>query len=898
VAMGDTCSSCPPKDAPSSGPERTEPRLRESDQGEKGTSAVANSADPTQGDAAYRRTARFSQKEARSQQVGALGDAVDDRPEHIKLATYKTAKSPDANARELISKAMKSDRVCAMLEEGHVNSVLQSVEYFEFPATTRVVKQGDTGESFFVIDEGTLLVEVSGKVVNTMDRGKAFGGLALLYKCPRTASVTAQSACGCWGVTFETLHKVLEETGQKRYAENRKFVDSLRLFDALTSRQKDCFAEEVRPEVFETPGERVVTQGETSSAIHFVKSGELQAFSGGTVSTMGKHEGGKEVARFKAGESFGEHSMLYQEPHQNTVISMTKCELLVIGRESMIKVLGNDYKDFLERNFLSAGLRKSQEISHLNFEQQKALMETMTVKKLPPNDRVESGLRFAIVVDGSLVTADGKTKLPRGQWFEEDSVKRVAGPEGCRLGMLRKADFEKTLKDLGFDSEEHTRKMMVVKKVPLFRFLSDTQVADFVKSFAMKKYTKGQAVFKQGDPGQTFHGIANGEVKVLIDGKSVRTMGAGAYFGERAVLTDDKRSATVEVTSLECNIWSIEKAVFQHILSENMKKELQQRIKLQDTNVVLKELKHIKVIGVGAAGVVRLVEHKTTKMRYALKRVKKKRGKIPEEVDREKRLLAENDHPMVMAMVKTFETAKSVYMLTELITGGELHGAIRKIPTVLTCAQAQFYIGSLVLVLEALADRMIVYRDLKPENVMLDSQGYLKLVDFGIAKKLEEGKAQTFSVIGTPHYMAPEVLNGRGYGLEVDIWSLGVLLYELVCGYLPFADDKDDPTEVCQAVLKAPLKFPRRYKDQVGKDVMEGMMTRQPKKRLGCGINSWEDIKQHSYFRVGYEDLSKRGITLFTKIMGRELEPPWKPAGEEYSDDTDGATLSDAKELG
>ncbi|CAK0848548.1 unnamed protein product [Prorocentrum cordatum] len=192
-----------------------------------------------------------------------------------------------------------------------------------------------------------------------------------------------------------------------------------------------------------------------------------------------------------------------------------------------------------------------------------------------------------------------------------------------------------------------------------------------------------------------------------------------------------------------------------------------ERIKLQDTSVTLKELKHVKVIGIGSAGTVRLVQHKQTQMRYALKRVRKKQNKVPSEVARECKLLAENDHPMVMHLVKTFETSKSVYMLTELITGGELHAAIRKIPTVLSRVQSQFYTGSLVLVLEALADRFIVYRDLKPENVMLDAQGYLKLVDFGISKKLQPSKPQTFTVIGTPHYMAPEILTGRGYSLEV-----------------------------------------------------------------------------------------------------------------------------------
>merc|ERR1719408_506151 len=291
---------------------------------------------------------------------------------------------------------------------------------------------------------------------------------------------------------------------------------------------------------------------------------------------------------------------------------------------------------------------------------------------------------------------------------------------------------------------------------------------------------------------------------------------------------------------------------------------MMKKIKLQNTSVTMKDLKHIKVVGAGAAGVVRLVEHKTTKTRYALKRVMKSKGKIPEEVQRECDLLKENDHPFIMCLVKTFETKKSVYMLTELITGGELHAAIRTIPTVLSRSQAQFYCGSIILVLEELAERNIVYRDMKPENVMLEQQGYLKLIDFGIAKKLEEGKTRTYTMIGTPHYMAPEVMRGHGYGTEVDIWSLGVMHYEFVCGYLPFADELDDPTEVCTAVLKDSLSFPAGYKDNMGRPFITGLLTRSPKKRLGAGMNGFEDIKTCEYFKAGHPTTS-----VFSKILGR-----------------------------
>jgi cGMP-dependent protein kinase len=129
----------------------------------------------------------------------------------------------------------------------------------------------------------------------------------------------------------------------------------------------------------------------------------------------------------------------------------------------------------------------------------------------------------------------------------------------------------------------------------------------------------------------------------------------------------------------------------------------------------------------------------------------------------------------------------------EYVKGFELFDIIREIG-ILSKGIGRFYMSSLVLSIEYLHLKNIIYRDLKPENVMVENDGHLKLIDMGTAKKLTSNKGfRTFTMIGTPHYMAPEVMQGKGYSFAADIWSLGVVMYEFLCGELPFANKLEEP---------------------------------------------------------------------------------------------------------
>jgi cGMP-dependent protein kinase len=154
----------------------------------------------------------------------------------------------------------------------------------------------------------------------------------------------------------------------------------------------------------------------------------------------------------------------------------------------------------------------------------------------------------------------------------------------------------------------------------------------------------------------------------------------------------------------------------------------------------------------------------------------------------------------------------------------------------------------------------IIYRDLKPQNVMIDEKGYIKLIDLGACKIL--GKtARTFTIVGTPHYMAPEVVDGKGYTFSADLWSLGVVFYEFLCGYVPYGDNAEDPMDIYDEIMNKKLSFPGFTKDKKAKKIIEQLLSTIPEARSG---GSFTTLKSHPWFN-NFDWVSK-GVFLFIRL--------------------------------
>ncbi|KAF8632258.1 hypothetical protein AX15_002003 [Amanita polypyramis BW_CC] len=271
-----------------------------------------------------------------------------------------------------------------------------------------------------------------------------------------------------------------------------------------------------------------------------------------------------------------------------------------------------------------------------------------------------------------------------------------------------------------------------------------------------------------------------------------------------------------------------------------------------------------RAIGKGAFGKVRVVEHKQTRKMYALKYIDKSRcikQKAVANIIQERRLLEEIDHAFVVNLRYAFQDDENCFFVLDLMLGGDLRFHLNKRGPV-SEEVARFWVAELSSGLQYLHEQRIVHRDIKPDNILLDSDGHAHITDFNVAIHYSDRRLHT-SVAGSMAYMAPQVVGRQGYSWQIDWWSLGITAYELLFNRRPFEGRTSD--KMRDSILNDPLKFPDDAVNRCSRrclSTLEGFIERNPSHRLGCKQKAnYEDVRHHPWFStINWDKLERKEL--------------------------------------
>ncbi|XP_024913314.1 cGMP-dependent protein kinase 1 isoform X2 [Cynoglossus semilaevis] len=426
---------------------------------------------------------------------------------------------------------------------------------------------------------------------------------------------------------------------------------------------------------------------------------------------------------------------------------------------------------------------------------------------------------------------------------------------------------------------KHAEYMDFLRSVPSFQPLSEETLSKLADVMEETHYDEGEYIIRQGATGDTFFIISKGKVNVTQESSAnqepvhLRELARGDWFGERALQGEDIRTANViAADTVTCLV--IDRDSFKHLIgglddvASNRYEDTEAKAKYEAENAFFSSLKLndfniIDTLGVGGFGRVELVQLKSEEAKTFAMKILKKRHIVDtrqqEHIRSEKHIMTEAHSDFVVRLYRTFKDSKYLYMLMEACLGGELWTILRDRGS-FEDSTTRFYTACVVEAFAYLHAKGIIYRDLKPENLILDSRGYAKVVDFGFAKKIGFCK-KTWTFCGTPEYVAPEIILNKGHDVSADYWSLGILMFELLTGSPPFSGP--DPMKTYNVILRGidMIEFPKKITKNAC-NLIKKLCRDNPSERLGNLKNGVKDIQKHKWFEgFNWEGLRKGTLT-------------------------------------
>jgi len=524
-----------------------------------------------------------------------------------------------AEAARSITAALRAHFLFAELEASEIAMVVASMFEQRINTGDVIIRQGDKGDNFYTVQSGSFDITVNGQKVAFAAAGSCFGELALLYNCPRAASVIACGPASVWALDRLSFRHILAHASASGKSEIKKSLRGVEMLRSLTDAQVTRLADVVQVTEF-AAGQTIIHKGERGHVFYIIKSGKV------VCTEVGNGVRQLEDVHLSTGEYFGERALLMDEPRAANVIAEVATSCYVLDRSAFDDLLG-------------------------------PLHEVM-----------------------------GRNVSTR-----------------------------------------------VLLSVPILKTLADHEREAVVDACETVTFANGERIITQGEPGDTFYIVQEGACSVTqaatpgAAAVEVAVLATGDYFGEMALLNDDVRQATVTAKGAAgAKCFCINRANFERVLGplkQLMRRSMRERglsspaAAPAGPAIRFEDLEILRTLGTGTFGRVRLVKHKQTQQVYAFKILQKARivaFQQQKNTMNEKNILASSQHPFILDLVATFKDQDCLYMLLEVVMGGELFTHMQSYPRCAAPAStARFFAGCVLSALDYLHRKHVLYRDLK-----------------------------------------------------------------------------------------------------------------------------------------------------------------------------------------
>lgn len=684
--------------------------------------------------------------------------------EAMDLHNFTTPVFPKSTEEEaLLKKALKKNFVFEHLTDRELRPFILAFEKESVAPNTVLITEGDVGDYFYVIASGQCRFTVGGKQVGIAKAGSSFGELALLYNCPRAATVTTTDTSNTelFRVDQKAFRYILNTQTREHEDHKLKLLTGVPFLKDLGSYELSKLAAVMTPHLFDK-GQYVFRKGDTADNFYVIDEGTFK------VCNISAGESKYEDIELGPGGFGGERAIMTGEPRVGDMVALTDGQVFGIDKVTFFTVLGD--------------------LPHLMAKAQ--------------DKNILSGI--------------------------------------------------KVFADTNLDAKAYA------------------SLADLIEN---KTYAKGTNIVKAGQPTEAaLYLVRSGKLQETTSNGTILPHEGGGYVGDALLLADAQagKNRPTDPTQVPADftLTAIEETVCGVLTLANCRRivntvhlgrpvrpsVIAADVAANAANVALADLKRHTILGAGTFGQVWLVSSEGSdgqRVPYALK-IQSKYELLQDgqakAVANEKNIMAMLQHPFLIRLANTYQDDKFVYMLLGLVQGGELytivHGNGRKhgIPD----KEAQFYAAGIAEGLGYMHRRGFVYRDLKPENVLIDSEGYTVIVDFGFAKYVAD---KTYTLCGTPLYLPPEVILNRGHNWGADHWSLGVLIFEMLTGKTPFYEEGMEQMDLFRAIVKGRYKIPRTLSADAT-SIIQGFVTKDPNQRLGSLKGGEDDVLRHPWFKA------------------------------------------------